>query len=152
MQLYTYTQFTLPIPHSGMEHVWVKEFNQLFISYLPHLWYIQPVESKPIGGSSLASFVDSAKVRFCCDVCGHGWTSMKGRVAFWFDLVYMYGIVAFKLYGQQCDRCKADRYEQPMWYPEEVAKVSLLPHTRSPLLTSYCHFFLTRFLSMSTTR
>ena len=108
-----------------MEQVWVKEFNQLFVSYLPHLWYIQPVQSKPIGGSSLACFVDSAKVRFCCDVCGHGWTSMKGRVAFWFDLVYVYGIVAFKLYGQQCDRCKADRYEQPMWYPEEVAKVCL---------------------------
>ena len=48
---------------------------------------------------------------------------MKGRVAFWFDLIYVYGIVAFKLYGQQCDRCKADRYEQPMWYPEEVRKV-----------------------------
>lgn len=127
------TLTTFPIPHSGMEQVWVKEFNTLFSSYLPHLWYIQPVESKPIGGSSLTTFVDSAKVRFCCDVCGHGWTSMKGRVAFWFDLFYMYGIVAFKLYGQQCDRCKADRYEQPMWYPEEVAKVRVFPMFR-PLI------------------
>lgn len=55
--------------------------------------------------------------------CGHGWTSMKGRVAFWFDLFYFTGIVAFKLYGQKCDHCKGDRYEQPMWYPEEVNKV-----------------------------
>jgi len=109
--------------HSGMEHVWVKEFNQLFVNYLPHVWCIQPVQGKPFGGNSLVTFVDSAKVRFCCDVCGHGWTSMKGRVAFWFDLFYMYGIVAFKLYGQQCDKCKADRYEEPMWYPEEVVKV-----------------------------
>lgn len=115
---------------SGMEQVWVKEFNTLFVNFLPHIWCIQPVETKPIGGNSLCTFVDSAKVRFCCDVCGHGWTSMKGRVAFWFDLAYIYGIVAFKLYGQQCDRCRAqcktERYEQPMWYPEEVTKVSCL--------------------------
>lgn len=114
---------------SGMEHVWVKEFNQLFMNYLPHVWYIQPVQSKPIGGNQLVTYVDSAKVRFCCDVCGHGWTSMKGRVAFWFDLFYMSGIVAFKLYGQQCDKCKQDRYEEPMWYPEEVVKVSI-PYLR----------------------
>ncbi|CAG2173111.1 unnamed protein product [Oppiella nova] len=58
--------------------------------------------------------------------CGHGWTSMKGRVVFWFDLLspyYSNGFVAFKLYGQQCDRCKTDGYEQAMWYPEEVCKV-----------------------------
>jgi hypothetical protein len=61
--------------------------------------------------------------------CGHGWTSMKGRVAFWFDLLppyYTYGFVTFKLYGQQCERCKTDRYEQAMWYPEEVCKVCLI--------------------------
>lgn len=54
---------------------------------------------------------------------------MKGRVAFWFDLLppyYLYGFVAFKLYGQQCERCKTDRYEQAMWYPEEVCKVCLI--------------------------
>lgn len=51
---------------------------------------------------------------------------MKGRVAFWFDLYYVYGIVAFKLYGQKCDHCKEDRYEKPMWYPEEVQKVRII--------------------------
>lgn len=55
---------------------------------------------------------------------------MKGRVAFWFDLFYVYGIVAFKLYGQKCDRCKTDRYEQPMWYPEEVTKVLINVYNR----------------------
>lgn len=92
-------------------------------------------------------FIDSAKVRFCCDHCGHGWTSMKGRVVFWYELFefveapydcvnasYMHvpqmpinqivGFCAYKLFGQQCDMCKVDgRFERPMWYPEEVCKV-----------------------------
>ena len=38
--------------------------------------------------------------------CGHGWTSMKGRVAFWFDLTFASGLLAFKLYGQTCEKCK----------------------------------------------
>lgn len=52
---------------------------------------------------------------------------MKGRVVFWFDLLppnFNIGIVAIKLFGQLCDACKLDNYEQPMWYPEEVTKVS----------------------------
>lgn len=80
-------------------------------------------------------FIDSAKVRFCCDNCGHGWTSMKGRVVFWyelFELVHegenagsdLVGYCAYKLFGQQCDMCKIEnRFERPMWYPEEVTKV-----------------------------
>ena len=57
--------------------------------------------------------------------CGHGWTSMKGRVIFWFNLNYgtNTGLVMFKLYGQQCQRCKNGKYEHAMWYPEEVVKV-----------------------------
>lgn len=59
--------------------------------------------------------------------CGHGWTSMKGRVIFWFQLNYgsNMGYVMFKLYGQQCQRCKNGKYEHAMWYPEEVIKVSI---------------------------
>lgn len=90
-------------------------------------------------------FIDSAKVRFCCDTCGHGWTSMKGRVVFWYELFelvrpndssqrqtfshpnggnYLIGYCAYKLFGQQCDVCKIEnRFERPMWYPEEVTKV-----------------------------
>ncbi|GFV37733.1 putative receptor-transporting protein, partial [Trichonephila clavipes] len=57
--------------------------------------------------------------------CGHGWTSMKGRVAFWFvlDATTGKGMVCLKLYGQQCDRCPTRNYESAMWYPEEVRKV-----------------------------
>lgn len=82
-------------------------------------------------------FIDSAKVRFCCDNCGHGWTSMKGRVVFWYELFELVnstetsgsgntliGYCAYKLFGQQCDVCKIEnRFERPMWYPEEVTKV-----------------------------
>ncbi|CAG2115137.1 unnamed protein product [Medioppia subpectinata] len=110
----------------GMEQVWLSEFHRLFSNYYQQVWILQPVEHKPIANRSMHTFVDSAKVRFCCDKCGHGWTSMKGRVVFWFDLLspyYSNGFVAFKLYGQQCDRCKTDGYEQAMWYPEEVCKV-----------------------------
>lgn len=61
---------------SGMEKVWVQQFNDLFFNYFPHQWYIQPVEQKPFGGNSLVTFVDSAKVRFCCDVSNPGGTCM----------------------------------------------------------------------------
>ncbi|XP_013782497.2 receptor-transporting protein 3-like [Limulus polyphemus] len=107
----------------GMEQVWLAEFHQLFNQYLPHRWYLTALEHKPAGVWNI--FVDSAKVRFCCEECGHGWTSMKGRVGFWFifNPTVGEGIVTFKLYGQQCDRCKGGRYEPAMWYPEEVVKV-----------------------------
>lgn len=65
---------------------------------------------------------------FILQECGHGWTSMKGRVIFWFQLNYAtnMGYVMFKLYGQQCQRCKNGKYEHAMWYPEEVIKVSFM--------------------------
>lgn len=85
-------------------------------------------------------FRDSAKVRFNCQKCGHGWTSMKGRVVFWFWLdpisyqpvdcygrAFHSGLVFFKLYGQKCQKCMDEkRFEAAMWYPEEVQKVYLI--------------------------
>ncbi|KAH9376939.1 hypothetical protein HPB48_002746 [Haemaphysalis longicornis] len=108
---------------SGMEQVWQAEFQKLFSQYVPQSWYLLPVVQRPIG-VNWQTFVDSAKVRFCCEECGHGWTSMKGRISFWFLLTsHGEGLVTFKLYGQQCDKCKVGRYEPAMWYPEEVVKV-----------------------------
>lgn len=107
----------------GMEQVWQAEFQKLFSQYVPQCWYLLPVMQRPIG-VNWQTFVDSAKVRFCCEECGHGWTSMKGRISFWFLLTsHGEGLVTFKLYGQQCDKCKVGRYEPAMWYPEEVVKV-----------------------------
>lgn len=51
-----------------METVWLQEFSKLFIQFLPHSWYILPVEDPPTPEDSLYSFFDSAKVRFCCEV------------------------------------------------------------------------------------
>ncbi|XP_054712652.1 mucin-2-like [Uloborus diversus] len=107
----------------GMEQVWQCEFRNFFSQFTPHAWMLLPVVQKPAGIWN--ANVDSAKVRFCCEDCGHGWTSMKGRVAFWFILnpATGEGVVCLKLYGQQCDRCKTGNYEPAMWYPEEVVKV-----------------------------
>ncbi|KAI2801572.1 Zinc-binding domain [Blomia tropicalis] len=110
---------------TGMERVWMSEFRRIFSAFYNELWSIQPVERKP-NGIKLHMFVDSAKVRFCCDRCGHSWTSMKGRIVFWFNLLppnFNTGIVTIKLFGQKCETCKIEVYEQPMWYPEEVTKV-----------------------------
>ncbi|XP_064610547.1 receptor-transporting protein 4-like isoform X2 [Liolophura sinensis] len=119
------TTVTMPAPVSpstSMELVWHGEFDRLFSQYYPHAWYLVPTFYPP--SERWQTFKDSAKVRFSCQ-CGHGWTSMKGRVIFWFHLNYNTnsGYVLFKLYGQQCMRCKNGCFEHAMWYPEEVIKV-----------------------------
>ncbi|KFM67918.1 hypothetical protein X975_02327, partial [Stegodyphus mimosarum] len=48
---------------------------------------------------------------------------MKGRITFWCSFSNNSGVVAYKLYGQQCDSCPAEAYEPAMWYPEEIEKV-----------------------------
>ncbi|KAK7460769.1 hypothetical protein BaRGS_00038816 [Batillaria attramentaria] len=106
-----------------MELVWHGEFDRLFSQYYPHMWYLVPTFYAP--SDRWQVFKDSAKVRFSCGECGHGWTSMKGRVIFWFHLNYATnsGYVLFKLYGQQCQKCNNGKFEHAMWYPEEVVKV-----------------------------
>ena len=51
-----------------MEQVWLSEFHRLFSNYYQQIWILQPVDHKPVANNSLHTFVDSAKVRFCCDV------------------------------------------------------------------------------------
>ncbi|XP_011680521.1 receptor-transporting protein 3 isoform X2 [Strongylocentrotus purpuratus] len=106
-----------------MDEIWFGEFAKVFAPYLPNIWNLTPTEICP--STRWRRFKDSAKVRFCCQTCGHGWTSMKGRVVFWyfFHVPYCEGHVQFKLYGQQCQRCNNGMFEPAMWYPEEVNKV-----------------------------
>ncbi|XP_071509474.1 receptor-transporting protein 4-like [Diadema antillarum] len=106
-----------------MDEIWFGEFAKVFAPYLPNIWNLTPTETCP--SPRWRRFKDSAKVRFCCQTCGHGWTSMKGRVVFWyfFHVPYCEGHVQFKLYGQQCQRCNNGMFEPAMWYPEEVNKV-----------------------------
>ncbi|CAL1285308.1 unnamed protein product [Larinioides sclopetarius] len=101
--------------------VWQLIFMKLFSCFAPHSWRLVAVPSKPSG--RWHTFVDSAKVRFACEACGHGWTSMKGRVTFWCAFSNNTGVVAYRLYGQQCDNCQGESYEPAMWYPEEIEKV-----------------------------
>ncbi|XP_070207863.1 receptor-transporting protein 3-like isoform X1 [Littorina saxatilis] len=110
-------------PSASMELVWHGEFERLFSQYFPHSWFLLPTFYAP--SERWQIFKDSAKVRFSCGECGHGWTSMKGRVIFWFHLNYATntGHVLFKLYGQQCQKCNNGKFEHAMWYPEEVVKV-----------------------------
>ncbi|CAK8689408.1 unnamed protein product [Clavelina lepadiformis] len=110
--------------NDGMEVVWHGEFSRLFSNfYPPHVWYLTITNQAP--QNKWKFHRDSAKVRFCCQDCGNGWTSMKGRVTFWFYLDYENnaGFVQFKLYGQQCKKCNSGKFEYVMWYPEEVSKV-----------------------------
>uniref|UniRef100_T1ISE7 3CxxC-type domain-containing protein n=1 Tax=Strigamia maritima TaxID=126957 RepID=T1ISE7_STRMM len=107
----------------GMEAVWYGEFLRLFQRY-PQRWHLIPSGSRP-GGNHWEEFRDGAKVRFCCQDCGHGWTSMKGRVMFWFflDVFLSEGWILFQLFGQRCLKCNTNQFENAMWYPEEVVKV-----------------------------
>lgn len=124
-----YPVVTFPVMKQNCvtEVVWNQIFQKLFSTFLPHKWYLMPVTSKPEG--TWHTLVDSAKVRFCCEACGHGWTSMKGRVTFWCSLLNNQGSVAFRLYGQQCVKCQDGGYESALWYSEEIIRV----------LTNTCH-------------
>ncbi|XP_077998568.1 receptor-transporting protein 3-like [Glandiceps talaboti] len=115
---------------NSVEALWRGEFGRLFVNYSPHAWYISPTERQP--SPKWRRFKDSAKVRFCCQTCGHGWTSMKGRIVFWFHYnpTRGEGFVQFKLYGQQCTRCNNGKFEFAMWYPEEVQKVMVNVYNR----------------------
>ena len=33
------------------------------------------------------------------------------------------GNIFAQMFGQKCQRCMDERFESPMWYPEEVTKV-----------------------------
>lgn len=109
----------------SMTEIWEREFRFIFASFLPHHWFLLKTFQSP--SPRWRKFKDSAKVRFCCQMCGHAWTSMKGRVMFWFhqslESSCPEGFLQYKLYGQQCNQCQNGVFEDAMWYPEEVNKV-----------------------------
>ncbi|XP_046464339.1 uncharacterized protein LOC124210076 isoform X1 [Daphnia pulex] len=120
-----------PLPY-GLERFWKNSFLWLFIELYEnnHLWTLKPVEKPPIEdgkGTPWETVIHSAKVRFNCEMANHGWTSMQGRVVFWFRILYgiesgfVRGEVVFKLYGQKCERCTSGAFETALWYPEEIA-------------------------------
>nr|XP_053651485.1 uncharacterized protein LOC128701639 [Cherax quadricarinatus] len=106
---------------TGLEQVWNQHFESLFMN-LPNMWTFGPIDDIPAGWSI---FKDMAKVRFSCQRCSHGWTSMYGLVIFYYqwDLSINQGNVRFLLTGQKCNQCCPPGFETPMWYPEEAQKV-----------------------------
>ncbi|XP_063887459.1 receptor-transporting protein 3-like isoform X1 [Scylla paramamosain] len=107
--------------YGGLEEVWNQHFELLF-RHLPHMWSFGPAETPP---SDWHVFKDMAKVRFSCQRCAHGWTSMYGLVVFYYcwDAASNQGLVRFLLTGQKCNQCDVEEFETPMWYPEEAQKV-----------------------------
>lgn len=116
-----------PLANStNMEIVWHGVFENLFSQFQQswqHNWNLMPLGDVQVNNFQI--FRDSAKVRFLCQTCGKAWTSMKGRVVFWFQMwpEHSQGLVLFKLYGQKCEKCNQKVFEHAMWYPEEVNKV-----------------------------
>jgi len=125
-----YAPPTAHVPIDPMEALWHSQFDQLFGSFWSSFgtyWRLVPkaLVGYPVTNWNMHS--DAAKVRFLCEVCGHGWTSMKGRVVFWYQLdARGCGTVAFSLFGQKCQQCSRDGFDHftsAMWYQEEVVKV-----------------------------
>merc|ERR1711935_1066970 len=121
--------------------VWQREFNCLF-AQMPNQtigkWNFYHVGSGEQQASHYYQLRDWAKVRFSCAQCGNGWTSMRGMVQFDVEIslitqperVIKIGNIYATMYGQKCQKCLDERFEQAMWYPEEVTKVLENLHCR----------------------
>lgn len=71
-------------PHLNMAQHWHEMFDQIFVDFNPDKWKLEPTNVPMPQG--WRTFKDSAKVKFVCD-CGNSWTSMNGRVIFWFNKI-----------------------------------------------------------------
>jgi hypothetical protein len=68
--------------------------------------------------------LDNAKAQFKCDICGHCWTSMRARCAFYISKPNEGGIVLLKLYTQQCQYCYTTVH--PLWYFGRIEETNKL--------------------------
>ncbi|KAK4007965.1 hypothetical protein OUZ56_013124 [Daphnia magna] len=136
-----------PMPY-GLESFWQSAFRWFFQPFLAshgHLWTLEPTELPPLSiewpWHSVTYF---AKVRFQCQ-CKRGWTSMKGRVVFWFRVrrqgEHIVSEALFKLFGQQCSFCSNSdsiyefEFLTPLWYPEEIENA--ISFLASQVIVSY---------------
>ena len=71
-------------PHLEMSKEWEIAFKEIFIVFSPDKWKLAPTDIGMPGG--WRQFKDSAKVKFLC-TCGNSWTSMAGRIIFWFKKI-----------------------------------------------------------------
>ncbi|KAK2710922.1 uncharacterized protein LOC136026268 [Artemia franciscana] len=118
----------------GFPKTWAG-LGQGYLSVLPIPWTLIHTDDQPPGGPWMQAF-DSAKVRFVCKGCSAGWTSMRGKIAFWHrvdnEAGVAVGLLFYRVFGQKCSKClerkymeglELNRFEDPMWYPEEIKKV-----------------------------
>ena len=71
-------------PHLEMSKKWKKAFEEIFVVFSPDKWKLGPTDRDMPRG--WRQFNDSAKVKFLC-ACGNSWTSMAGRIIFWFKKI-----------------------------------------------------------------
>jgi len=80
----------------NVDEIWKREFSKVFNTcFYPDLWGLQKIgdgdhhfAEAPVNTELVKwyCFKECAKVRYCCNICGNGWTSMRGQVSFWFYL------------------------------------------------------------------
>jgi hypothetical protein len=75
---------------TDLKHYWHNHFENLFNKFLSygHYWTLRPTLNAPDTDSHSKWFCsqDVAKVRFVCMGCGKRWSSVKGKIAFWYRL------------------------------------------------------------------
>lgn len=72
-------------PHLEMSKKWKKAFEEIFVVFSPDKWKLGPTDTDMPKGWQ--QFKDSAKVKFLCKSCDNSWTSMAGRIIFWFKKI-----------------------------------------------------------------
>ncbi|XP_066956716.1 uncharacterized protein [Macrobrachium rosenbergii] len=108
----------------GVEELF-QQYMQLFFRNLPDVWCLFSIESHDTMVENSFFLKDSCKVRFFCQVCGDGWTSMNGLIAFYYQFsdIEHCGRIGYTIYGQMCYKCNDNEFKDPLWYPEEAHKV-----------------------------
>lgn len=72
-------------PHLEMSKKWKKAFEEIFVVFSRDKWKLGPTDTDMPKGWQ--QFKDSAKVKFLCKSCDNSWTSMAGRIIFWFKKI-----------------------------------------------------------------
>ena len=64
---------------------WHTTFDDIFKDFSPDEWTLEPTD-RPMP-KDWGQYKDSAKVKFICGDCDRSWTSMNGRVIFWYKKI-----------------------------------------------------------------
>ena len=73
-------------PELKMSQFWHETFDDIFQDFNPDEWTLEPTNDRGMP-RDWRRFKDSAKVKFLCENCGNSWTSMMGRIIFWYKKI-----------------------------------------------------------------